>query len=852
MVAENWYIILELEFDPNPVHDEEVIKNRIDEKWKFWNKNANDFSKGPEYRKYREMVNDIRNAMSNPDERKRLIKEACDITYGAIDKLIKMIGLKGEITSDELQNVANRQKISIDIVKNRALALGINIGDDNTSYYQQIYDMYYKTKPQKSFVFDRIKRDLNVFGVESLYEFLYSGTKMKYAYNLPSEILRLRASERKKNEFFRINSKSVSGSKLCVQCELAFKDENSKAEYDSYLEYISRKSILDEVKIISEISGKLSNEQSEQFVRQLTEIFKDRKHANEVFLAFCKIENIDIVNNYDFSNVLELCKLLENEIEHYKSTIERITQLIPSIRKNSLKKQKENESEEHTNTYGIDFGYTNSSISYVDGSGNAVVINNMEGTNTTPSVVNFASPTHVVVGHVAKENAVIDPQNSISLVKTLIGKSDFAINYNGVDKSPEEVSAYLFKKLASDASKMLDSEVKDVVITCPAYFGIVERTAIKNAGIIAGLNVLEIINEPTAAALYYGCSKVQDNKTILVYDLGGGTFDVTIMSISPDRIEVICYDGNHELGGKDWDEALMRYLAGEFMSQTFFDGEFDEYAQQNLRLKAEKAKQQLSTREEIPVMLDVAGLRAKIYVSRVKFNGITSSLLNETIVKTDAAIAVAKSKGYEVSEILLVGGSTYMPQVQEILKKKYGIEPKIIEPEVAVAKGAAIYANRLRRKLEAIEYTAPLVSVATKSYAVKVILNGETKCRNLIIKNTPLSYNEAITGKFIFKWCEDFNFIRRIETDTTNMEAVELEIYENDFKEEYFDVDEDYLLGFVQLYLSANLPIGTPIEITFSVNTEGILEITACELISGNKISAVLLCKGIMTCSNKL
>ena len=266
--------------------------------------------------------------------------------------------------------------------------------------------------------------------------------------------------------------------------------------------------------------------------------------------------------------------------------------------------------------FGIDLGTTYSCIAYVDETGRATVINNLEDTNTTPSVVNFANPMQVVVGQVAKETAVIDPNNTISLVKTLMGKTDFAINYNGEDKSPEEVSAYILRKITEDASKLIDTEVKDVVITCPAYFGTAERTATKNAGIIAGLNVLEIISEPTAAALYYGCTKNQEPKTILVFDLGGGTFDVTIMSISSDKIEVVCSDGNHELGGKDWDEAVMRYLAAEFCSQTGFDGEFDEYAQQDLRLKAENAKQQLSSKDKVPVMLDVAGLRARVYIDR--------------------------------------------------------------------------------------------------------------------------------------------------------------------------------------------------------------------------------------------
>ena len=167
---------------------------------------------------------------------------------------------------------------------------------------------------------------------------------------------------------------------------------------------------------------------------------------------------------------------------------------------------------------------------------------------------------------------------------------------------------------------------------------------------------------------------------------------MTVMSISSEKIEVVCSDGNHELGGKHWDEAVMRYLAEEFIAQTGFDGEFDEYAQQDMRLKAEKAKQQLSSREEVPVMLDAAGLRARISLSREKFDEITSTLLREAIDKTDAAIAVAKEKGYGINEILLVGGSTRMPQVTKALVDKYGMEPKILEPDEAVAKGAAIHA----------------------------------------------------------------------------------------------------------------------------------------------------------------
>ena len=518
--------------------------------------------------------------------------------------------------------------------------------------------------------------------------------------------------------------------------------------------------------------------------------------------------------------------------------------------------------------FGIDLGTTYSCIAYVDETGRATVINNQEGTNTTPSVVNFASPTQVVVGQVAKENAVIDSQNTVSLVKTLMGKSNFAISYNGEDVSPEEASSYILRKLAGDASKLIDAEVKDVVITCPAYFGTAERTATKNAGEIAGLNVIEIISEPTAAALYYGCAKEQGEKTVLVYDLGGGTFDVTVMHVSPGKIEMVCSDGNHELGGKNWDDAVMQYLASEFCSETGFDGDFDEYAQQDLRLKAEKAKQQLSTREKVPVMMDAAGLRARVEITRQTFDEITEALLNESIEKTDAAIALAAERGYTIDEILLVGGSTRMPQVTKILTEKYGMDPKILEPDEAVAKGAAIYAlgayevkveqwkemiesgqadmTDTKTREEAEKYSEPaavttneipglrghrmdeVVTVVTsKSYALQVVRNGEDKCCNMIIKDVLMPGGSL-------------SVTRQFGTVDANQETAELVVFENDFHDEYFDVDTDFILGNATLDLPGNLPAGAPIEVTFTLNKEGILEVTGRDLTTNREIHATM------------
>ena len=345
--------------------------------------------------------------------------------------------------------------------------------------------------------------------------------------------------------------------------------------------------------------------------------------------------------------------------------------------------------------FGIDLGTTYSCIARIriDGTTKAEVIRNNEGDYMTPSVVSFEGNS-VIVGNAAKTEATLNPDTTVMLVKTLMGKSNFAIRYNGEDRTPEEISSYILRKLAKDASEQLGVEVKDVVITCPAYFGIAERVATKNAGIIAGLNVLEIISEPIAAALFYGCAKEQDEKTILVYDLGDETFDVTIMRISSNKIEIICSDGDHDLGGKKWNDILIRYLVDQFIKKTGHDVEFDEYAVQDLRLKAEKIKKQLISKNQIGYIMEVAGNIEKIFITRDKFDEITSTLLDETLKKTEEVIEVARKKGYgKIDEILLVGGSTRMLQVKKALTEKFSESKiKILEPDKAVVKGAAIHA----------------------------------------------------------------------------------------------------------------------------------------------------------------
>lgn len=520
--------------------------------------------------------------------------------------------------------------------------------------------------------------------------------------------------------------------------------------------------------------------------------------------------------------------------------------------------------------FGIDLGTTYSCIAYVNEKGDAQVIKNSEGNSLTPSVVEFDSDNKIIVGEYAKEETVLKKDRTVQFVKSLMGITDFAIEYNNKIKTPEEISAYILKKLAQDASEALDTEVKEVVITCPAYFGTAQRTATKNAGEIAGLTVLEIINEPTAAALFYGCTRSSENKTIMVYDLGGGTFDVTIMRVSADKIEVICSDGDHELGGKRWDDALIDYLFDQFCQKENYDGEFDIYMQQNFRLKVEEMKKKLSFKEISSDVFEIDGKRTRLEVTRKEFDEITKVLLNESLNKTNEVLKVAKRKGYdEIDEVLLVGGSTRMVQVKNIMYEKFGKEKvKVVEPDEAVAKGAAIYAVNVylnnkkiveteasdiikEKKLNPDNYKEDLsikigmrdnsgvfkeiVTATTKSFAVKVLVRGEgIKCRNMIKKNE-LMERGFIEKKEVFRTASD------------NQEIVNIEIYETDYMDEKFDVDDDFYIGNAILELPKNLPKNSLIEVILKLNKEGILEVTGMDLTSGKKVNVKLETKDAMT-----
>ena len=344
---------------------------------------------------------------------------------------------------------------------------------------------------------------------------------------------------------------------------------------------------------------------------------------------------------------------------------------------------------------GIDLGTTNSCVSVMEG-GEAVVIPNPEGNRTTPSVVAFSKNGERLVGQIAKRQAVTNPEHTVISIKRDMG-SDKKVNIEGDTFTPQEISAMILQKLKADSENYLGQTVTDAVITVPAYFNDSQRQATKDAGKIAGLNVLRIINEPTAAALAYGMDKEETDQKIMVYDLGGGTFDVSILDIGDGVFEVLATSGNNRLGGDDFDERIIKYLIDEFKKSQGIDLSTDKMAMQRLKEAAEKAKIELSgvgqTNINLPfITADSTGPKhLDVTLSRAKFEELIHDLVESTAEPVNKALADAGIKASDLSKVLLVGGSTRIPAVQEVVKRITGKEPdKGINPDECVAIGAAI------------------------------------------------------------------------------------------------------------------------------------------------------------------
>ena len=345
---------------------------------------------------------------------------------------------------------------------------------------------------------------------------------------------------------------------------------------------------------------------------------------------------------------------------------------------------------------GIDLGTTNSAVAVMEG-GDSIIIPNIEGSRTTPSVVAFTKDGERLVGETAKRQAITNPDRTISSIKREMGSDYKTKEIDGNSYTPEEVSAMILQKLKSDAESYLNDTVTDAVITVPAYFTDAQRQATKDAGKIAGLNVKRIINEPTAAALAYGMDKETDQAKIMVYDLGGGTFDVSILEVGDGVFEVLSTRGNNKLGGDDFDNRLVDYLAAEFKKETGVDLTKDLTAMQRLKDAAEKAKKELSstktTNVNLPFITAVDGqpVHLDITVTRAKFDELTHDLVEATRGPVEDALKDASLSPSDIQKVLLVGGSSRIPAVQDLVKNIIGKEPqRDINPDECVALGAAI------------------------------------------------------------------------------------------------------------------------------------------------------------------
>ena len=468
---------------------------------------------------------------------------------------------------------------------------------------------------------------------------------------------------------------------------------------------------------------------------------------------------------------------------------------------------------------GIDLGTTNSCVAVLEG-GEPVVIANAEGNRTTPSVVGFAKNGERLVGETAKRQAITNPDRTIASIKRHMG-TDYTVEIDGKKYTPQDISAMILGKLKSDAESYLGEKVTEAVITVPAYFTDSQKQATKDAGKIAGLDVKRIINEPTAASLAYGLDKDESQHKILVYDLGGGTFDVSILELGDGVFEVLATNGNNKLGGDDFDEALLNFMADSFAKENGVDLRNDKMALQRLKEAAEKAKKELSSAQTTNINLpfitvnENGPLHMNMDITRAKFDQLTADLVNKTIEPMKKAMADAGVTNSDLSKVILVGGSTRIPAVQEAVKKVTGKDPfKGINPDECVAIGAAIQAGVLTGEVNDVL----LLDVTPLSLSIETLGGVATK---LIERNTTIPTKKS----------------QIFSTAADNQTAVDIHVMQGEREM----ASGNTTLGRFQLTGIPPAPRGIPqIEVTFDIDANGIVNVSAKDMGTGKEQSITI------------